>query len=105
MSDHRDMFGREIKVGDYIVYGAVDGRSGTLRAGQVVELKPPTANWRGEVEAKIKVKAWSNFRSQGWDGKEKSGRLDKNVTLGFLDRLIVVDPSTVSDKIKKDLED
>lgn len=100
---HVDMFGKEIKVGDFIVYGAVDGRSGTLRAGQVLELKE-TKNWSGEVEPKVFVKSWSNFRSKGWGAPDdtRSGR-QKNVTLGFLDRLIVVPEEVVGEKVKKDL--
>lgn len=104
MSNHKDMFGREIKVGDYIVYGAVDGRSGTLRAGQVLELKEGKG-YGGEMEYKVFAKSWSNFRAKGWGApdNERSGR-QKNVTLGFLDRLIVVPAETLSDKVKQDLE-
>lgn len=94
MTTHKDMFGNEIKPGDYIVYGAVDGRSGTLRAGQVIELKTGAPHWcTKEPELKVFVKSWSNF----------SGR-QKNVTLSFLDRLAVVPPETVSDEIKAALE-
>lgn len=105
MSNHRDMFGRDIHVGDYIVYGAVDGRSGTIRAGQVLELKE-SRGYSGEEVFKIFVKSWSNFRARGWGApdNERSGR-QKNVTLSFLDRLIVVPAETVSDKVKQDLED
>lgn len=90
MNTHKDLFGREIKPGDYIVYAAVDGRSGTLRTGQVIELKFGAPDWRTkEPQLKLFVKSWSNF----------SGR-QKNVTLSFLDRLIVVPESIVSDEIK-----
>lgn len=111
--EYRDMFGREIKVGDYIVYGAVDGRSGTLRAGRVIELTHSkdkvsiydreTGEHRHDYEPKIKCESWSNFRSRDWGGKEKSGK-QKAVSLGFLDRLIVVPAEIVSDKVKKDLD-
>ena len=91
-SKHKDMFGRQIKVGDYIVYGAVDGRSGTLRAGQVIELKE-AKDWRGVQTSKLFVKSWSNFHGR-----------QKNVTLSFLDRLIVVPAETLSENIKRALE-
>jgi hypothetical protein len=99
--EYKDMFGRDIKVGDYIVYGAVDGRSGTLRAGRVLELTYGSVGYK--CGPKVKVDTWSNFRAQGWNGETKSGKQSKAVSLGFLDRLVVVDPSTVSDKIKQDL--
>lgn len=100
-SEHTDLFGRPIKVDDYIVYSAADGRSSTIRVGQVIELKTV-----GSV-AKVFCKSWSNFKGTStWRteilGKEVSGR-QKNVTLGFLTRVVVVDPSTVSDKVKRDL--
>lgn len=103
-SIYKDLFGREINVGDYIVYAAADGRSATMRTGQVLKLTMSKQQWSGdEPEPKIFCSSWSNFRARGY-GKddEKSGR-QKNVTLGFLDRLVVVDASQVSDKIKKDL--
>lgn len=111
-TEHTDLFGRTIKVGDYIVYSAVDGRSATLRVGQVLELKTITKDsWRNEpkeVVAKVFCKSWSNFKgTSSWRaeslGHEPSGR-QKNVTLGFLTRVVVVDPSTVSEKVKKDLD-
>jgi hypothetical protein len=102
---YKDLFGRDIKVGDYIVYAAVDGRSATMRTGLVLELshsKPSEYGYQS-VDPKITVASWSNFRAKGWsDDHERSGR-QKNVKLGFLDRLIVVPEDQVSDKIKKDL--
>lgn len=102
-TEHTDLFGRAINPNDYIVYSAVDGQSATLRVGQVISLKTVTDKYSNETTAKIYCKSWSNFRSQGWNDKERSGR-QKNVTLGFLTRVVVVDPITVSGKIKKDLD-
>ena len=106
---YRDMFGQPIKVGDYIVYGAVDGRSGTLRAGHVVALLASKPRFDGDDEPlmpKIRVRSWSNFRSRpfaGLHGDTKTTGRQKDVVLGFLDRLVVVDPKTISEKIKTDL--
>lgn len=105
-SEHTDLFGRPIKVDDYIVYSAADGRSATIRAGQVIKLTT-VKDYSGKVTAKVHCKSWSNFKGTSvWRanaaGKEPSGR-QKNVTLGFLTRVVVVEPSTVSDKVKRDL--
>lgn len=107
---YKDMFGNDIKEGDYIVYGAVDGRSGTLRAGKVLKLtqtKPDKYYPDREPEPKVQVASWSNFRAEGsWrtqEGIEPSGR-QKNVTLSFLDRMIVVPAEAMGEKIKRDLE-
>lgn len=102
---YKDLFGRDIKVGDYIVYAAVDGRSATMRTGRVLELShsKPSEYGSDPIEPKITVASWSNFRATGWSNDhERSGR-QKNVKLGFLDRLVVVPEDQVSDKIKIDL--
>jgi TfoX/Sxy family transcriptional regulator of competence genes len=90
--EYRDMFGNEIKVGDYIVYGGLADRSAVLRAGRVVALK----------NGKVRAQSWNNYRAQGWNGEVKSGK-QKDVTLAFLDRLVIVPESSVSEKIKSDL--
>lgn len=100
--EYRDMFGREIKVGDYIVYGGLADRSAVLRAGRVIELKC-TKDWSGKLSPKVKAESWNNYRSMGYGGIEKSGK-QKAVSLGFLDRIVVVPESYVSDKVKRDLD-
>lgn len=101
--EYKDLLGNEIKVDDFIVYGAVDGRSGVLRVGQVIELTYTKGGY-GDVVPKVRVKSWSNSRTfWGHDNEERSGR-QKNVTLGFLDRMIVVQADQVNEKIKRDLE-
>ena len=111
-SEHTDLFGRAIKPGDYIAYSGSEGRCPVIRIGQVIELKTVVKDkWKDEpteTVAKVFCKSWSNFRSEGFSwgedaDKEKSGR-QKNVTLGFLTRVVVIDPSTVSEKVKKDLD-
>lgn len=89
------MFGQDIKVGDYIVYAGLADRSAVLRAGRVLELKDT---------GKVFCQTWNLFKSQGysWQEGERSGK-QKNVTLGFLDRMVVVPAESVSEKIKHDL--
>lgn len=98
---YKDMFGRDIKVGDYIVYAGLADRSGVLRAGRVIELTHSKTAY-GDPIPKVKCESWNNFRSQGWNNEVLSGK-QKAVSLGFLDRLIVVPAEIVSEKIKKDL--
>lgn len=100
--EYKDMFGRNIKVGDYIVYAGLADRSGVLRAGRVIELTHSKTGY-GKPEPKVKCESWNNYRSKGWNGEEKSGK-QKAVSLGFLDRMIVVPEEIVSEKIKKDLD-
>ena len=99
--EYKDMFGREIKPGDFIVYAGLADRSAVLRAGRVIELTHSKTDY-GKPEPKIKCESWNNYRARSWDGTEKSGK-QKAVSLGFLDRLIVVPEEFVSEKIKNDL--
>lgn len=91
MGQYKDLFGREIKVGDYIAYAALDGRCAVLRAGQVIELTKGTVNGDEKKTPKVKVKsAYFGVDCHATSMKHRWVR-QKNVTLGFLDRLIVVD--------------
>jgi len=106
--EYKDMFGRDIKVGDYIIYAALADRSGVLRAGQVIELTETKEDrWETKKkDPKIRARSWNNFRQEGWFNGQKytrSGR-QKDVTLSFLDRIVVVSPDTLSEKVRLDLE-
>lgn len=91
MSQYKDLFNREIKVGDYITYAALDGRCAVLRVGQVIELTKGTV--AGDEKKTPKVKIKSAYFGVDWHATSMKHRWvrQKNVTLGFLDRLIVVD--------------
>lgn len=90
MNKHKDLLGQEIKVGDYITYSAVDGRSGVLRIAKVLELKEVKDKYEDDdIKYKVLVQSWSNFH----------GLQEKKVTLGFLDRIIVINKSIVSQYI------
>ena len=109
---YKDMFGRDIRVGDYVVYAGFADRSAVLRAGRVVELtcsKEEVSIYDRKAgkhilghEPKIRCESWNNFRALGWNDKGQSGK-QKAVLLGFLDRLVVVPEEYVSQKIKEDL--
>jgi hypothetical protein len=91
---YKDIFGREIKVGSCIVYAAVDGRSGVLRIGKVIELtESKHADYKThKKDPKVKViscEHWENC----WRGDK---RLSKAVSLGFLDRICIVPEESLS---------
>jgi hypothetical protein len=89
---HKDIFGNPINVGDYIVYSAVDNRSGVLRAAKVVQLKARTSEWDKDKapEPTVLVVAAENY----WD--EGPRPLSKKITLGFMNRIVVVQKSSMS---------
>jgi hypothetical protein len=110
-AEYKDMFGREIKVGDYIIYAGVDGRSGVLRAGRVLKLTVGKSGWE-KTTPKVTCDTWNYGNTVEWDHKAnpskatpfvKSGRQSKAVTLGFLERMIVVPEDYVHAKVKEDL--
>ena len=100
---HVDLFGTPIKEGDFIVYAAVDGRSGTMRVGQVIALTYNKSLY-GKDEPKVRVKSWSNFRAgSSTDVNDTRSGRQKDVTLSFLDRLIVIQKEMIPEKIWLDL--
>lgn len=89
MIEHKDIFGKDIQVGDYICYSAMDGQSPAMRVAKVVELKG-RAGWNKEVTPTILVIAAENYFSDG------PRPMSKKITLGFLNRLVVVPKSSIS---------
>lgn len=90
-SQYKDLFNREIKIGNYITYAALDGRCGVLRVGQVIELTKGTVAGDEKKSPKIKIK--SAYFGVDWNARsmKKKWTRQKNVTLGFFERLIVID--------------
>lgn len=96
---HKDMVGKNISVGCYIVYAALWSRSATLKLGKVVELSSrPPGYYQTEPTLTIKVvtvdRSWNNTWESQKDGKP--------ITLGFLDRVLIVDD--VPENVKSLLE-
>lgn len=92
MSPYRDLTEREIFVGDYIVYSALWGRCAVLKYGKVVGLVEKKHEWRAdEIEYKAKVVTVDRDHNDQWRA-QANGR---PITLGFLDRMMVVSPDQV----------
>jgi hypothetical protein len=86
-----DKLGREIKPGDYIVYGHLLGRCAGLKVGKVVVIKPVPKDQFGE--SRITVMGVDD----GWG--DRKPRLDsKKGTLQFPDRILVVEKSSLPKK-------
>jgi hypothetical protein len=92
-----DLFKKEINVGDHIIYSAVDGRSGVLRVGQVIELTKAKETYSGKVIPKIKAK------SACWGWKDTWER-QRDVSLGFFERIAVVSKESLSPEAVKILK-
>lgn len=92
MSDYKDLFNREIKVGDYITYAANDGRCGVLRVGQVVELTHSKEKdyYANKKSPKIRAKS-ACYRTVDYVSMKRGWQRQKDISLGFFERLIVVD--------------
>lgn len=95
--EYKDLAGREIKVGDYVIYAALWSRSAVLKFGKVVSL---AARKHGEYSLKkedtptLRVTSVDNFL-----GKYELQNHGTPITLGFLDRVLVID--SVPDNIAK----
>ena len=96
----KDHLGREMKIGNFIVYGNSRGSSAGIgmASGYIVDLKEestPLPDWNGKtnrvrVTYRIKVERMTSARR--WSMSQKHS------TLMFPDRCVIVDPSGVDFK-------
>lgn len=106
-NQYKDLFNREIKVGDYIVYSAVDGRSGVLRAGKVVELtQSKEIDYSTEEKIpKIRAKsAYYGFIDWKGDTRIDGWSKQKDVSLGFFERIIIAQKDTLPKELLEILD-
>ena len=111
---HEDLAGNDIKAGDYVAYAALWSRSATLKFGRVTSLVIGKMGYPETTIPKIQVvsvdRTWNDtWELQGVPWQEKSdGKYNfeksKVQTLGFLDRMLVVDKSMVPAEARKLLD-
>lgn len=91
---HEDISGAEIHVGDYIVYAALWNRSATLKYGRVVSQGSRSDGWKGTETPTVRAitvdRHWRYGEEKRWELQNNG----KPISLGFLDRLLVV-PETL----------
>ena len=83
---HRDAAGRDIIVGDIIVYASLSGRSPVLKWGVIVALKSRDEyryDATGGVQRNMSIK-------QATVGVRSVGGSNKQSTLGFLNRMSII---------------
>jgi len=98
--DHKDVTGRSIIEGDYIVYAALAGRSAVLHLGKVVGLtrkKSAVYFWEKDPknpdEAPATVQVKGVYR--GWTADQPWRANSRIVTLQFPERLAIVPAESV----------
>lgn len=84
----KDIFGKEISVNDYFVYGVRQGSWQDLHFGQVVEIK-------GQ-----KIKA--NAAERNYTGKSRP--LSQKVHISRHDRVVVMDVDQVPETVRKAID-
>lgn len=88
----RDMFGREIRPGDKIVYAAADGRSAVLRRGAVEDVYWKDNGINRDDQPRVSVSGERLLRN--WQtGAITWEPMYNRVSLSFPHRIIVVDRS------------
>jgi hypothetical protein len=112
---HKDIAGVPIKVGAYIVYAALWDRSATLKFGRVVNLTHGSTEGRQGPKVQcvtVDRDGRDNWYVQGLDSyqvaaEQRGGKVAKPtlVTLGYLDRLMVVSASQLPANVRKLLDD
>lgn len=96
--EYRDINGREIGIGDFVIYAAAWGRSSVLKYGLVVELKTrPGAYVQGmrkEFPTLRVITAEKSYWRDGWR-LQKEG---KTVTISRFEAMIVVAKEDVNEQ-------
>lgn len=86
-----DKLGRELKVGDIIVYGNSIGRSCTIKVGKILDLAQANTNYG--PQDRIKVQGIDEHR---WLGRE--AQLGRPGILLYADRTLVISREQVPTK-------
>jgi len=99
--EYRDLTDRAIHEGDFIVYASLWSRCAVLKYGLVTRLEKRTASYYNKDETPT-LRVISVDRSGVWEktGEKLTYRWElqnkgKEITLSFLDRLLVVNKSEV----------
>lgn len=95
----KDIFGKEIVIGDYIIYGAADGRSAVLRVGKVINIVKSKRQYCEDEIEKLKVLAVQEDFGEGPRSiKTHESAIKKVVTLEFGERTCVVPLNVLSNE-------
>lgn len=116
MSEYRDLANQPINVGDIVCYAALWSRSAVLRYGRVKSLKTRKDKWK-DAQNTDQLTNQLTIGVVGVDRVHKSGRnphtlewlfweewditkKGHEITLGFLDRLLVVRPEQLPREVR-----
>lgn len=92
MKDYTDKSGRELQVGDYIIYGSLLGRCAGLKYGKIMELTEAKVDtWKTEHEGRLKIKIVSV--NDNWSHLEPE--LCKPGYLEFSERILKITKSQI----------
>lgn len=102
---YKDLNGIDIRPGDYIVYSALWDRSAILKYGVVTRLEKRKGSYYSNTQEVPTLRVVSVDRSGRWN-KETNEHYyvwelqnkGKEITLGFLDRLLVVPKAMVPEE-------
>lgn len=92
-----DVLENELNVGDYVAYAALGGRSAIMKVAKILELTQGKRGWGEKVVPKLRVISVDWFFDR-WQ-KQKAH------TLGFLDRLVQLQPGQIPTEIKRMLDE
>lgn len=93
-----DKANREIKVGDYIVYGTLLGRSAALKFGKVVSIEEIEGSYGANCKLRV-----NGVEEEFWWKEGTKWRLTRG-TLSFSNRTVII-PGEILPKDIKDLLD
>jgi len=91
-----DFCGKEILIGDIVVYGKSLGRCAGLNIGVVLETYKSKGKYNEDYSPRIALlsntDSWTDFPNRTLDIKRWGGASIKKITNNFSDRMLVIDP-------------
>lgn len=89
--EHKDLAGKQIEVGSFVVYAALWDRSAVLKYGIVSSLKERKDAWRPQTRDYGPIPTVGIVSvDRGWEHQWELQNDGKEITLGFVDRCLVV---------------
>ena len=94
--NYKDLAGQPIKPGGIVVYAALWSRSAMLKYGRVTRLCSRGGQYEGQgTVSPIRVVTVDRNRNDAWEIQKKG----TEITLMFLDRMLVVPPALVPPEV------
>jgi hypothetical protein len=76
----KDMFGNDLYVGDFIIYGTMHGSSSALKVGRIVKVKVKQSAYSKEPSTQISISVRGASKGYNWKTRESGWTVQDRVS-------------------------